>query len=476
MKKILKTVFLVLVVTVCGVLLSGCNVSKEKITEYERVVSEGHLFLDGKEYNLALEKFSTASEVIPERKDAFEGIVDIFILKNRLEDAVKILDESAAKLGDKDRAVLYSRIADAYYETNNFSKALTTYQLAKGFDTSNSNALLGIAKSSVQKGNVESARKILKNDFDGDLNIEAKLLLSYIEGLGDIEMALSTVNSLQPNDFWRDRYTAWKEALESIDEDKMFNSVKISKVYIDEKYPYLAIALLEPLKLDITEYDDGMYMLGKAYYEYGEYEKSIELLENSVSLSDLNQYIYWVLARDYYLLDNLESSLSYYDTAISYGADEAVQDMYIEYIGLLIDEKQTEKALEVLGRADRIFEEDWVPLLYMQLYSLRKDHDKYDYYAKQVELEELEENSKLQYLYIHSKYLIENNELEDVQRFLDLFWDLDQYDARYNYLVAKLSFEKGDLEESRKYVYKAIEYDTRRVITDDAQKLLAQID
>jgi len=93
-----------------------------------------------------------------------------------------------------------------------------------------------------------------------------------------------------------------------------------------------------------------------------------------------------------------------------------------------------------------------------------------------IEYEKLEEEQKAEYLFSKGKYLILNSELDEAQRTLDIFWELNKYDSRYNLLVAQLNFQKGDLGESRIYAKKAIEYDLEGVVSKDAQKLLAQID
>ncbi len=224
------------------------------------------------------------------------------------------------------------------------------------------------------------------------------------------------------------------------------------------------------------EYIDGIYILGKAYYEYGEYDKSIELLENSSSLSDLNQYIYWVLVRDYYLKDDINNSLSYYDSGISYGGNSVENELLIEYLDILIKEDLTEKALEVMRIAERILDDWVVNMYYMNIYSLRNDTEKFEYYIGLINYEELGTVEKLEYLYSKGEYLIRSNELEEAQKTLDVFWELDKFNPKYNLLSAKLSFEKGELDEARDYVKKAIEYDLSGVVSEDAQKLLAQID
>ena len=130
------------------------------------------------------------------------------------------------------------------------------------------------------------------------------------------------------------------------------------------------------------------------------------------------------------MLDNVDTSFSYYDTAIAYGGEKASKDLYKEYLGLLIEDNLTEKALEVTNRADRIFKEDWVNIQYMNLYSLRKDTQRFEYYMGNVEYEDLDNSLKREYLSVKIGYVIQNSLFDDAKRSLNLFWELDQYDPR----------------------------------------------
>lgn len=475
MRKILKTVLLLSIVCTSAIILSGCTVSEEKINEYNMIVTDAEKLIESREYTLAIDKLSTAVDLIPSKVEALEKIVDIFILKNRLEDATKLVDESGSHLEDSDRATLYTSIGNAQYEVGNYERALYNYQLAKGMDSGNKEAIFGMGKTYIQKGNIENAKSMLKENFSGDMLIESNLLLSYIEAINDSEKAKSIVKDIEPGDEWREVYTEWNSVLANLDTDVLFNGTKLGKHYIDAGYPYLAVALLEPNIENMGEYIDGIYILGKAYYEHGEYDKSIQLLENSTSLSDLNQYIYWVLARDYYLKDDINNSLSYYDSSISYGGNELDTNLFTEYIDILLKENLTEKALEVMRVAERILEKQLTNMYYMNIYSLRNDTEKFEYYMDLISYDELDLEDKKEYLYSKGEYLIKNSELEEAQKTLDIFWELDEFSPTYNLLSARLSFEKGNLDEARDFAKKAIEYDLSGVVSEDAQKLLAQI-
>ena len=146
--KNLKKYFLFLsIILLSSFLLSGCTVSEEKVSEYERIVSDADLLIKGKEYSVAVDKLNSATEIIPSRVDAFERIVNVFILKNKPEEAIKVIEESGGQLSQEDKGKLYTLVGDAYYNLKKFDKAITNYQLALGMSNKNMNASLGCAKA-----------------------------------------------------------------------------------------------------------------------------------------------------------------------------------------------------------------------------------------------------------------------------------------------------------------------------------------
>lgn len=352
MKNTFKYAFYALIIILSGVLLSGCTISEEKIAQYNQLVSDADLLIEGKEYSSAMEKLSDAAELIPSKYDAYERIVEILITKNRLGDAKRLIDESASKLDDRDRGTLYVMLGKKYYQQRDYKNALICYELSKGISDGVENVDLEMAKVYLQQGNIEKAKSLLKGNYGEDFRTEAKLIYSYVLSTTDKEKALDEIKEIQPEEEWKDAYTQWNDVLKSLDNDELYNSAKLAKVYLDSGYPSLAIYILEPKKADMEEYIDGLYLLGKAYYENGKYQESLDTLLGVTTLSKLNQYLYWIVARNYFMLNNINEATSYYDSAVSYGGDSGEVKLYQEYLDLLIENNQTTKAESILRSAD----------------------------------------------------------------------------------------------------------------------------
>jgi hypothetical protein len=60
MKNFKKYFLFICILFLSPFILSGCTVSEEKVSEYERIVSDADLLIKGKEYSLALDKLNDA--------------------------------------------------------------------------------------------------------------------------------------------------------------------------------------------------------------------------------------------------------------------------------------------------------------------------------------------------------------------------------------------------------------------------------
>jgi hypothetical protein len=89
-----------------------------------------------------------------------------------------------------------------------------------------------------------------------------------------------------------------------------------------------------------------------------------------------------------------------------------------------------------------------------------------------IDYEELDSSMKTDYLYSKGDFLIKSDKLEQAQEVLDVFWELDQYEPRYNLLVARLNFENGDLEKAI-YYYRLSKWPTSWEIADQLEAELS---
>lgn len=478
-KKLLPWVLLVLVVGGLAIWYFVSNrVTVAENTSYDAKIKEATTMYDSREYSTAMAYYYEAADMIPTRIDAFKGILTILLEKNRVDDALSILEKSAQKLNNSDQAILYTMIGNAYYENKNYDKALETFKKGQGVGSNNQELELMIGKVYLKIGELDNAAKQFQKDsFENEYLSESKLLLSYIQSTSDAETAKGTLGSVAPTEKWKAYYDEFASVLGSLNTDNKFNATKLSRIYINNGYPYLAIAILEPMEAEITEYLEGVYFLGRAYFEVGEYDKALVELDKAVTLGGLEASILWTKARTYMSKNDLNNAINNYGKAIGYQGKTPSQELVSEYLDILLSNNMTLKADEVLQSVLKNVKAPYLYVYGVKINYILNNVEKINYYISLLGDMNLTDNERKEYLYLSAKAQLDQNaDITMITKTLDELLKLDRYNPKYYFLLGRLQFEQGQAIEASDSLKKAIEYDLNYNITEDAMRLLSTVD
>ena len=478
MKKILIGVAIVAVLGLGTFFLINRKDSPEKIAQYEKVVEEANLLYEGRSYTEALSRYEEATKIITSRIEAYRGIVDIFLDKGRIVDAQSIVESSTQKLSQSDRSILYSLVGNAYFENEEYDKALEMYEDATTLGITNLVADLGKAKVYLKQNKITDAEKILSKDkFEGDSLYESTLLYSYTKSLTDEDRALTIIGEVTPTEEWSPKYTEFTNILGSIDEDELYNATKLSQVFINEEYPYLAISLLSPLEENMTEYSDGLYFLGKSLFDIGSYDSALVKLQGAISAGALDTDVFRTIARIYDEKGEMDTALEYYDRAVAYAGEDIGESLIREYFNFLFEESLLTKAQEILKIAQKYHKTVWVDIVAIRTSYLLEDAEKVDYYIEEAfKKEDMTTEEKKTVYYWQAKSLFDANDLDTAKEKLVLLKELDRFNPYYYLLMGEIQYQEGDFTNSKDNFELAIEYDLGEGVAQDAEKALARID
>ncbi|MDD4382043.1 MAG: tetratricopeptide repeat protein [Candidatus Dojkabacteria bacterium] len=453
------------------------RVTNEQIVTYQQIIGEARESLEAKEYSTAMNKYYEAVDVIPSRVEAYDGIVEILLEKNRINDALDIVNKSTRKVGGYDRSMLYQKIGDKYLENGEYDNALSIYLDGVLLTLNNPSLELSLGKVYLKKGNVNKAKsQFEKNIYSEDTLYEAILLRSYIYGISNIEDAKDILESTTPSDIWKPFFDEYSEVLDSLNEDIKYNATKLSKVYINNDFPYLAIEMLEPIADEILEYLEGMYFLGRSYMEYGDYDSAIEYLDRALTLGGMEEDILWSKARAYLGKNELENAISCYSSAIDYAGKNASEDMVSEYLDLLIENNQTIKASTVVQKLIAYISSAYIRIYGVKINSLLNDTKKVDYYLGLLSKMKLSDEVKKEYLYLYAKRDLEKGNIDEAKKNLDAIALIDTFYPYYYYLYGKIEISLGNTDNAKDLLKKAIEYDMNNLVSDEASRLLSDMD
>lgn len=452
------------------------RVTDTERTSYDEKIKQAELNLDAKEYSEAINSYYEATSLIPQELKAYQGIVEILLLKNRTDDAISIVRESTRSISSNDRSILYKAIGDYFYAQSDYQKAKEIYQEGLGLGVNNLEAEFALGKALVNIGRIdEGLKQIEKNNYEGDTAVESNLVLSYIYTLDDIEKAKTKIGSITASGKWNPFYDEFDKVLNSLNEDKKFNATKLARVYLNNGYPYLALNTLKTVEMEITEYLEAEYYMGLSYLRVNQYDKAIEFFDKSLSLGGMETEILWGKARASYLKNDLESAINSYGKAVEYGGKDVNEELVKEYFSVLEENNQNLKAADTVKILLTNTEKAYIYLLGIEINYQLGERVKVDYYNQQLGKLELTETEEKEYLYWRARLAIDDNDISGASVLLEQLLSKDRYNPKYYLAQGMLKIKENDVEAAKSSFEKGIEYDNNDSISDEASKLLSNL-
>lgn len=259
-------------------------------------------------------------------------------------------------------------------------------------------------------------------------------------------------------------------------DDALYVAALLSGEYINGGYPRLAVGLLEPLKDRMGEYWDGLYFLGRAYYDIADYDKAVSALEDATQVAPDSAELLIMLGRTYFAKRDIDKGIANYDSGLALSTGDKKIAYLKEYYGILFAHGQYTKAIVQLNALETAADSIWVRLAYLRIYYVTQGYDK-----MKVHLDVLAKNTlltgvdKVEYYSRYVEYALETGDKTLAKRLLDEMVGLDSRSALYQFVNGKYQFQMGLMEEAKKSLENAIEYDLSGEVTENAKSLLAKI-
>jgi tetratricopeptide (TPR) repeat protein len=392
-------------------------------TEYDVLVTKGQGFYKERLYSKSLKSYSDAIELVPTKLDAYEGAVQILLEKSLEDEFMEIMDVASGQLSSSEMSQLWTLIGDRYIAQQKYAEAVQAFQ----------------SVSSV-------------ND-----DVKDGLFLAYI-GIGDVNKAGEFIRTES------EYYDIWSVYQAQLDEDDLYIIVKESKNLINEGFPWLAVDLLLDHKEEMSEYWEGNYFLGRAFFDAGEYDESMNYLEKSLLLDADEPGVYLLFARIYLEQGDLNKAYEYYERALNYSVEDKHEDLIkAEYVSLLLDNGVNTRAQEILGES----EDDSLNVYRLKAFLNIGDDEGI---AELTTSYSEGMKNDIEFLRMLAKYQIVSDNLDQAQQSLDLLESNTSFDPSYFYLLALFNLAQDNPEDAKLNLEKSIEFDLDGNITQEALK------
>lgn len=484
-KKLFALTFLFCVIVFSGLLLSSCNVSDDDKKTAENLINDADSLVEEDKYAQAVAKYEEASNVDPGNYSSYYGIANIYILKNRFDDAIETLDIGISNARQK--SLLYEQKGDVYLIERKYDDAAECFKNAVEKDNKNYSADYKLAYSYLNSGDFDKARGKLNIDEDaGDYYIKAKLLQAALLNIqvDDISDIIDDLKNQDTEDAqlvaYINMYSDVLDKISSLDQDEasdLYKSMLLSKVALSMGYEDIVINMLSAYENDVEEYWELNLYLGQAYYLNEDLDTAKEYLNEANTLNPSDYVSNWILGRVYDMEDDESRLIDYYQRAIELSDPSNKTVIRLEYISVLKSRElytQAQSQYEILCEEDKE-NEDSYKLAIAEILISRTYFEDAGNSISDIQISSLSDDDLAKYNWINSLIMLDQGDYDKAQEWIDEAINLRDNIAEYYLVSGKIYFEQSNDKKAKEFLERAIDLDLNGDVSVEANKILDRI-
>lgn len=426
--------------------LSACT-NKNLESEYSNKVDNAKELYEANLYADAISESNEAAKLIANKADAYTVIADSLAVKGRVTDLNDLYVKVEKNLSDKEKAKVYYSVGEIFYKNGQWKEALDNFKKSYDADSSREGVKFYTASSYLKTG----------EDFDN----------SIIKGSEKGQFS--------------NKFNNLKELYDQESPEGLYEQALKAREFLLEGYPYLVIRMIEPNLDSYIEYDDGLYLLGRAYYDFGKYDKCIETLK-TLQKSDYESKI--IIGRCAYENNDYPELSAAYKNAYMLGNGDQKLEALREFLAVSINSNNTADAQEMLNQFNSDIQLEQRPLwLVTYDYQIQNAQGSNENVALILQEATTLLNSssvssaqKVEFYEVLIMDLLKNNQIEEAASYASELGNINNVSPVYAYYQAKVTLRDGNIDEGKSWLDKAIDYDFAGAVTIEAEKLLSTLE
>lgn len=466
---------------ISALLLSGCMPSETDVTQAEERVDEACEYVEQKEYAKAMKKFEDARKLDEGNQDVYTGVADIYVLKNRTDDAEEILLSGLSHA--RKTGTINEYLGELALNTDDLENAVKYLKKSVSEDEENyqSRYLLGLTY--VLQGSDELALETLDiSEAGGEWYVRGALLsaILYWEDTQPakelLDAAIDTVDVDPSVISLLETYSECIDRVDGLadDDPDVYRDAILAYGALNGGYSDVVIDSLTPYVEDEGEYWELNLYLGRAYEMELEYDSAQTYLEKAVELNPADPYGPWYLAR-VYEYEGMETEMtSMYNRAISLSEPDVRITIRREYIEKLASAGQYEDLDEHIDALETEDPEHANEYEFIRIETLieRELLDDAATILDGIAQSDVSDELQTEYAWLKGQILFAQGERDEALEWAGDAVTGNELDARYQLLLGQINFELGNEEDAQTALERAIDLDLEGDVSAEAVKVL----
>lgn len=345
---IILSIFLLIGVSTLLVLTIMTKLQDEKID----FVSIGNRNKENGHYGQAIDNYAQALEKNSDIPDVYINEAQIYIIKNRTDDAIKILQKGLTYVNIKDKLNLL--LGQIYYDKEDYTNALT--YLSKYFLTNKTDEVAyDLGRISFHNKDFDAARKY----FSPLSTYKSALFELSILDNSDLDKALNdlaaykSINGTNMSQMpeWENDLNVVKNAINDKKADPIVKTYIATALNHADRCEIAIPILLSAIEAQekISPFINARIYLGDCYYKTGQYTDAKTILEKTFSVDKSTKEIRQVLALVYQKTGNQDKALTMYKELI------ALENNNVDFRKSLVDQELNMKMFtEAISDIDQL--------------------------------------------------------------------------------------------------------------------------
>lgn len=279
------------------------------------------------------------SAMSPQASSLYQEACTLEYQKNYQLAIEKVLE--AVKFSPND-AMLYTKLAGLYTDTDNLDKAVQMY--SKVIELRPNDAFVYISLGSIYETQGKYAEAL--GAYNNALRIFPEYKYNYLNIANVQYQTKNYKEAINNYNLFLSTYSQHWEARKSL-----------ANSYLADKKPDKAVAEFEHIYVNNNSHFDDWANYGLALYETGDYSKAAEFLEKAVEKDLENLSVKVCLALTYQALEKNDLALAQFNAVFK--ADENLHYLRFDYANLLADMSKTSEAIKQYKKYAEYYPEDY---------------------------------------------------------------------------------------------------------------------